>query len=202
MTTAAVVLAAGGGTRFRADDGIHKLRAPFRGRPLVTWAVDNALAAGLDETIVVVGAVDLDDLLPAGITVIHNEQWADGLATSLAGALHHATARRHDEVRGRVRGRRPGHDSVVVGLGDQPMIPTEAWRLVAEAVTAPIAVATYDGQRRNPVRLAREVWPFLPLTGDEGARGLLRRRPDLVREVPCPGSSADIDTREDVVRWS
>jgi len=189
MTTAAVILAAGGGTRFRAEDGTHKLRAAFRGRALVSWAIESALGAGLDETIVVVGAAELDDLLPLEVTVIRNEQWTDGLATSLAGAVHHAGSPGQD------------HEAVVVGLGDQPMIPAAAWQLVAECA-APIAVATYDGQRRNPVRLAREVWSLLPLAGDEGARGLLLRRPDLVREVPCPGSSADIDTREDIVRWS
>ncbi len=193
MTTAAVVLAAGGGTRFVAADGTHKLLAEFRGRPLVSWAVEHAQEAGLDETIVVVGAAELDDVLPQDVTVVRNEQWADGLATSLAGAVFYAG---HAGADGR------GHDAIVVGLGDQPMIPGEAWARVAAEVRAPMAVATYDGHRRNPVRLAREVWPLLPLHGDEGARRLLRERPHLVREVPCPGSSADIDTREDVVRWS
>ena len=79
---AAVVLAAGGGSRFAGDGS--KLRTDFRGRPLVTWAIDAARAAGLAETIVVTGAIDLDDLVPAGVTVLVNERWADGMAGSLA----------------------------------------------------------------------------------------------------------------------
>jgi len=151
VTTAAIVLAAGGGSRFAGD--AHKLLADFRGRPLVAWAVEHAIEAGLDQTIVVTGAVDLEDVLPAGVTVVPNPRWA------------------------------------------------ESWVAVA-AGDAPIAVATYGGRRGNPVRLAREIWPLLPAAGDAGARVLIAERPDLVIGVACSGEPADVDTLEDLHRWS
>ena len=183
---AAVVLAAGGGSRFAGDGS--KLRTDFRGRPLVTWAIDAARAAGLDETIVVTGAIDLDDLVPDGVMVLVNDRWVEGLAGSLAIAVEAA--------------RRAGHTAIVVGLGDQPLIPASCWAAVAAETATPISVATYEGQRRNPVRLERSVWPLLPREGDAGARSVMRLRPDLVREVPCTGNAADIDTQEDLWRWS
>ena len=183
MSVAAAVLAAGGATRFA--DG-HKLLAAFRGRPLVTWAVEAALAAGLDETMVVVGAVEFE--VPPGVVVIPNDDWASGLATSLAAAVDRARA--------------AGHTALVVGLGDQPLVPASAWRLVAAADDSPIAVATYEGVRGNPVRLDASVWQDLPTAGDEGARVLMRNQPQLVREVPCEGIAADVDTVEDLAQWS
>ena len=185
LTVAAVVLAAGGGTRYHGET--PKALAPFRGRPLVSWAVEHAAAAMLDEVAVVTGAVDLLGVLPGGVTVVVNERWAEGQATSLQAGL--AWAREH------------GHDAVVVGLGDQPLVPPEAWAAVG-ASASPIAVATYDGRRRNPVRLAAEVWPLLPTTGDEGARVLMARRPDLVAEIACAGDPFDVDTVEDLAPWS
>lgn len=187
---AALILAAGEGSRF--EGSTHKLLAPFRGHTVLEWAITHAVEAGLDETIVVVGGIDLRSALSADVHVVTNTVWARGQASSLrAGVL---VADRH------------GHDAVVVGLGDQPLVGSEAWRRVAMA-DSPIAVATFpEGKkgrpvRRPPVRLAREVWPLLPTKGDTGARELLRLRPDLVVEVPCPGQAVDIDTPDDLAHW-
>jgi molybdenum cofactor cytidylyltransferase len=182
----AVVLAAGGGSRF-AGSG-HKLLAQRDGRTVVEHAVDAAREA-LGEVLVVTGAARLPDAVTTapGVRLIHNPRWAEGQATSLATAISFAAA--DDTI-----------DAVVVGLGDQPDIAADAWRRVASSA-APIAIATYDGRRRNPVRLHRSVWPLLPTTGDEGARAVTRLRAELVEEVPCNGSPDDIDTLEDVLRW-
>ncbi len=185
MTTLAVVLAAGEGSRF--TDETPKLLAQLHGRPLIAWAAGAALDAGLAEVVVVQGAVDLATAVPAGVQLIDNPRWREGQATSLAAAVAHAE--------------QAGHDAIVVALGDQPGIEPAAWRAVASA-TAPIAVATYDGRPGHPVRLHRDVWPLLPATGDEGARALLRERPDLTSAVPCSGQPGDVDTVEDLERWS
>ena len=80
-------------------------------------------------------------------------------------------------------------DAVVIGLGDQPLVPAEAWQAVA-ASTSPIAVATFDGERRPPTRLAASVWPLLPIEGDEGARVVMAGNPRSGRgsSVSWPGN--------------
>jgi molybdenum cofactor cytidylyltransferase len=189
MTVGAVVLAAGGGSRFAGD--VHKLRAPLQGRPVLAWVLDEVTAAGFNEVLVVTGADDLDDVIEGAddgrLRVVRNQDWARGQATSLALAVAEAE--------------RAGHRAIVVGLGDQPMVPAAAWRTVG-ATAGPVVTASFDGHRRPPVKLERTVWPLLPAEGDEGARSLMRARPDLVHAVPCRGNPVDIDTVEDLARWS
>ncbi len=191
-STVAVVLAAGAGTRFGGPE--HKLLADLDGRSIVEASIDAAVAAAIGPVLVVTGAVDLrslvaryreNDIAP-DVTTAHNPDWARGQATSLQVAVRVAA--------------RLGADAIVVGLGDQPFLRADAWRAVADS-EAPIAIASYDGERRNPVRLHRSVWHQLPAHGDEGARSLFRLNAKLIEEVPCHGSAADIDTREDLQAW-
>lgn len=182
--TAAVVLAGGEGSRFAGD--APKLLAPFRGRPLVAWALEAALDAGLGGVAVVTGAIDLSPVLEAfaGLVALDNPRWKEGQATSVRRGLEWCAA--------------GGYEAAVVGLADQPLVPSSAWRAVARATRVPVATATYAGRRSPPVRLHRSVWPLVPESGDEGARALMRRRPDLVGEVACEGDPADVDTLADL----
>ncbi len=194
-----VVLAAGGGTRWVTAGGSgHKLLAQLPdGRAVVAASVGAALAAEVDDVCVVTGSVDIDGVLPAGVHIAHiahNEHWADGQATSLRVAID--WAERH------------GYDAIVVGLGDQPWVGSDAWSAVAERTrlsSLPIVVPTFGGKRGQPVGLRREVWAALPTEGDAGARILIAQVPELVDEFPCAGDQrllTDIDTPGDLSSWN
>ncbi|MHB8466045.1 MAG: nucleotidyltransferase family protein [Acidimicrobiales bacterium] len=183
--TAAVLLAAGAGTRFTGPS--HKLLAVVEGRPLISYALANMARSDLAPLVVVTGGVDLGGVISDGVVVIANPDWAEGMATSLAAAVRWADAE--------------GLDAVVVGLADQPAIEPGSWRAVASSLATPIAVATYNGRRGHPVRLARAVWDRLPATGDRGARAVMAASPELVTEVACDGDPTDVDTVEDLKRW-
>ncbi|HWS81552.1 MAG TPA: nucleotidyltransferase family protein [Rubrobacter sp.] len=184
----AIVLAAGGGSRF----GGGKLLAELGGRPIIETVLHNLREAPVDEIIVVLGA-DAQRLREVceryGARTLANEEWERGQSTSVLAGL-----------------RACGGEAAVVLLGDQPFIGAEAVERLVSAFSegAKVAVATYGGKRRNPVLFSREVWPLLEaeLAGDEGARSVQRRHPELVVEVPCEevGDPADIDTREDLKR--
>lgn len=182
MTVAAVVLAAGAGTRFHGRT--NKLLTPVGGRLIVAHAVGAAVASGLP-TFVVMGSVDIRGMVDAKAIVVNNQNWAQGQASSLQAGITAAA--------------RAGHDAVVVGLGDQPLVGPHAWMALA-ACPAQMAVATYNGRLGNPVRLGSKVWPHLPAIGDP-SEGSVWDRNDLVVRVPCAGDPADVDTIEDLERW-
>jgi molybdenum cofactor cytidylyltransferase len=184
---AAIVLAAGASTRM----GRQKLTLPMAGgRPLVRLAVEQVLAAELDEVVVVVGG-DADAVAAALATlpvrVVVNPRYAEGQSTSLRVGL--------DALR-------PGTDAAVVALGDQPLPdPDVIRRLVAAFRTTgrPIAVPVYRDGRGNPVLFGATLFGELRgVTGDQGGRGVITRDPARVVEVPVDmAMPADIDTPED-----
>ncbi len=186
----AILLAAGAGSRF----GGGKLLAGFEGRPLIEHTLLMLRDAPVDETVVVVGAdaARLREVCePYGARIIENPDWASGQSTSVRAGL-----------------RAMGRDvrAAVVLLADQPLVRAGAVERLVAAFEggAGVAVATYGGKRRNPVLFSRGVWPDLisELSGDEGARAVLRKRPELVVEVDCDGvgDPVDVDTEEDLRR--
>jgi CTP:molybdopterin cytidylyltransferase MocA len=185
---AAILLAAGGGSRF----GGGKLLAEFRGKPLICHALEAIRASPVSGAFVVVGdrSGEIRGLVePYGFETVENPEWGEGQSTSVATGLKALGS---------------DFDAAVVMLADQPLIGAKALEKLVRAFSdgARVAVATYDGKKRNPVLFSREVWPELlaELRGDEGARSFLRDRRDLVVEVPCDeaGDPSDVDTREEL----
>ena len=189
MTTiAAVVLAAGGSTRF----GQPKQLLDWNGVPLLAHVVDEALDAGLAPVVVVLGA-HADAIRPAlgtrPVQVLTNYRWAEGLSTS----LHVGLSALPPEVAG-----------AVFLQGDQPLVSAALLRsLVArfEESGAPIVHPAYEGRRGTPVLFARRLFPELAAVhGDEGGRGLIERHGSVAVPVDDPDILADVDTPEDYRR--
>ena len=186
-TTLGVLLAAGSGTRFLGSQ--HKLLSHIDGQTIFSRSLSAMTGSHLDGFIVVSGAVDLSDQI-GDVEEVHNPNWKSGQRSSVITAMQFA--------------RMQGYDAIVVGLADQPFLTSQAWTNVASS-TSPIAIATYNGVRGNPVRLHSSVWDTfedLDADPDAGARSLIHMHPELVRGVVCEGNSADIDTTEDLDTWT
>ena len=190
MNVAGLLLAAGAGTRM----GRPKALVRVDDEDLVGRGVRLLRDGGCTSVTLVLGAA-ADEVLSqvdvSGATVCRNPDWASGMASSLRAGLAALPAEA---------------DAVVVALVDQPLVGSEAVRrlLAAAEAGARAAVATYDGEQRNPVLLTRSLWPEVAgaAVDDVGARAFLAVHPELVTPVECAdtGSAYDVDTPEDLYR--
>ena len=188
MTIAAVVLAAGAGSRF----GGGKLRVLLDGRPIVEHVIDAARAAGLDPIVVVVPPTGgLDDLDLGPVRRVTNETPQEGLSSSVRIGLRDLDLERHVTA-------------AVILPGDQPRVRPETIAALLESVDAApdtpfVAARHVDDRSPNPVVARRSVWRLADeLAGDRGFGPVLSAHPELVRWVDVAGSNPDIDTRADL----
>jgi molybdenum cofactor cytidylyltransferase len=190
----AVVLAAGEGSRF----GGGKLTAAWRGGALIDGALAAALAAPARSVTVVTGADPKVEPAArafaetrgqsARLRIVHAPDYAEGMAAPLRAAI----ASLPDDVEG-----------VFVFLGDMPLIPSAVLPHLAAALIAgaPAAAPRFQSQRGHPVLFSRELLPNLRrLTGDEGARSVLRGLGDRLALVDTDdaGVLVDIDRADDL----
>jgi len=179
-----VLLAAGGSTRF----GSEKLLTLVEGKRLIDWATSAAVESGL-EPIWIVTRPDLPlSLIHPAITIVKNTSWKEGLASSIRSAIDAA--------------REAAIDGLLFAPADQPFLTSAIYRRLAgqfQKTYPRTLAASYGGQIRNPVLLARPNWPLAaPLQGDTGLSTLIRNPQTLAVDCSDIGSLFDIDTPEDL----
>ncbi len=187
-SVAAVVLAAGQSSRMAPR---HKLLVEdSAGRPMVARVVDAVLASRARPVLVVTGhrASEIRTAL-AGRPVVFVD--APDHAAGLSASLRAGLAAVPDAA-----------PAALVVLGDMPLVSAASIdRLVAaydpdagRTIVAPV----HGGELGNPVLWDRRHFPaMMALTGDRGARSLLRQHAEAVAEVPLDDTVLrDFDTVE------
>lgn len=186
-----VVLAAGSARRMNGN----KLLLQLGGRPLLCAVVEQAVAGGISEVVVVVDPAkehligEALDLLPARI--VTNARAEEGMGSSIAVGV--------SSVAG-------GEANAVLLLqGDQPLVDAAMIRALIDLwrAEAPVFVASRYGEVvTTPVLFDRSLWGELrALGGDQGAKAILERHRARGREIEFPPwRGSDIDTPEDYRR--
>jgi molybdenum cofactor cytidylyltransferase len=185
-----IILAAGSSQRL----GRPKQLLELAGKPVLQHVVDAAVAARLDEVLVVLGhmATDIAGAVPPrdSVRIAVNPRHAEGQSTSLRTGLRAANV---------------DSDAAVVLLGDQPGIRADAIEAVVRAWLdegGPVVQASYGGHPAHPTLFERSIWQEIEgAIGDEGARGILGSHPEWRRLVEVGGVVPDdIDTEDDYAR--
>ncbi|HWB90127.1 MAG TPA: nucleotidyltransferase family protein [Acidimicrobiia bacterium] len=189
MSTAAVVLAAGGSTRL----GRSKQLEPWGESNLLGHVLARTFEFPVDEVWVILGH-DAERILAESdlgdAYVVENLEWEEGIASSLRVGLDALTRLSRCEI-------------ALIVIGDQPDIPVE---VVEELLAShqrsgkPVSIPKYRYTRGNPVLVDRSLWArVMSLEGDDGAQRLWQAHPEWVNEVWFPGSAPrDVDTEADV----
>jgi molybdenum cofactor cytidylyltransferase len=189
MTTAAVVLAAGGSRRL----GRTKQLESWGDSNLLGHVLSRTFEFPVDEVWVVLGH-DADRILAetdlGDAYVVDNLEWEEGIASSLRVGLDALT-------------RLSRCDRALIVIGDQPDVPLD---MVVELIEShnragkPVTLPKYRYSWGNPVLVDRVLWPrLMSLEGDEGAKRLWQAHPEWVNEVWVSESSPrDVDTEADI----
>jgi molybdenum cofactor cytidylyltransferase len=181
-----VVLAAGESRRY----GRTKLLEAYRGKPLLRHALEAAQIACPGRVCLVTGT-DADAIHHAagGLadTVVHNPAFKSGISSSIRSGVgacgEHA-------------------DALLIVLADQPLVTAghlstliETW----ESETSKIVVSAYSETIGPPVLFGRSYFGQLSeLSGDSGAKSVLREHRASLRPVSFEPAAIDIDTPEDL----
>lgn len=151
-------------------------------------AVRTALSTMADEVLVVAGADHhsvREEIRDLRAEVVFNDDFALGMSSS---------------VRLAAQTIRPETEILVISLVDQPLVTAEQLLALVDSIQGgkPISASSYGNTLGAPCAFRRsEFARLLSLTGDSGAKRLLRETPERVSAVNFPEGAFDVDTLED-----
>jgi xanthine dehydrogenase accessory factor len=196
LSILALLLAAGRGSRL--GETSSKPLTSWRGRSLVARSLEpylewlNFSRVSVDLRIVLgfqgeQVAEHLSKSVTERLNLIQNSDWQTGMSSSIRCGLQVAKER--------------SFDGVLIGLADMPWIsPAVLEKLATELTPNSIVCPVYDGKRGHPILLGSALFCEMEdLSGDVGARSLLKRYPERIKlvEVQEPGVLEDIDQLSD-----
>ncbi len=184
---AVVVLAAGNAKRL----GQSKQLLPWGNSTLLGNVVDNVLTVDAHKTFVVLGAYRneiLEKINLSEATVLINGNWQQGLGSSIASAITE------------IDDKYPELNAVLLVLADQPFIGSIHLNAIINlhlTEKESIIITRKEDYRGVPVLFPRKFFKELRLlSNDEGAKQIINRNKNCVKEVFSQDNIADIDTFE------
>jgi molybdenum cofactor cytidylyltransferase len=169
LSIAGIILAAGSSGRM----GKGKAELLWRGTPLLRYQLEQALAAGLDPVVVVLGAYAEQNslLVPDGVQVVRNKEWSTGRASSIRAGM----AALPEALTG----------VVFVSL-DQPARKEMLWAVSDTMHNESIITVWYGGVQGHPVGFGEQFFPELHLVDESsfGLRAVIQRHGTIVQRIP------------------
>lgn len=184
-----VILAAGSSSRL----GRPKQLVKFKDKPLLQHVIDTIDPYRFSPSLLVLGANGqkvLKSINPKKSTVIENENWSEGIASSIR--LGVSESMEMNETL----------DGILFLLSDQPFVSRALIEELLESHmngNQQITACSYKDNIGVPAILGKAFFPqLLKLKGDVGAKKIIAQNLDDVQRVIFNRGSFDVDTEEDV----
>jgi len=186
--TGIVILAAGDSSRL----GNMKQLLPFNGKTLLQHVIDEAADAGAQPIVVITGAnanrVEAS-ITDSRVSIVENGNWKEGMASGIVAGIRQIT------------GQNKGVKKIILAVCDQPFVSSALFEQLDEKQNKsgkPVVASTYADTVGTPALFSMEFFDqLLSLTGDEGAKKILKSNTSDVATVPFPRGEIDIDTQKD-----
>ena len=156
-----------------------------------------AIETGIENIILVLGANEQEHhqlIEDARVHVVVNADWKKGMGSSLKTGLSYLLQQL------------PRAEAVITMVCDQPLITSDQLKkLIAEHESSRSAIVAsfYQGVAGVPVLFDLTLFSeLLLLPDDAGAKKIIQQHPHLVKTVPFPGGEIDIDTEDDLRKFS
>lgn len=186
---AIAILAAGASKRM----GSPKQLLKWEDSTIINHVIETCKNTVVNDVIVVLGANYEDiirDINDTSVTVIHNKKWTLGLGKSIAFVVQYCLDSKANR------------DGLLVVLADQPYVTTsflnkmiEAFHVDDEAI---LATEYHVHKKGVPVLFHKKYFEALVrLTGDDGAKSILKQQKAFVKAIQPDFKNIDIDTAQD-----
>ena len=186
-----VILAAGNSSRL----GRPKQLLPFHNKTLIRRMAESALEVASGPVVVVTGSSSAEvesEISDLSCHTVHNEAWPQGMGLSVATGIQ------------KLMQIDPDIEGAILLVSDQPFVEKALLKVIIELARQQpgvIGACSYADTIGTPVLFPKSHFPhLLELTGQEGAKKLLKRFHEQVISIPFPQGAVDIDTPDDYER--
>ena len=186
--TGVIILAAGASSRL----GSPKQLLAYSGATLLQHSIDAAQSSDAASVLIVLGAnaeLIKSEINHTTATIVVNPGWKEGMASTIHFGLQ-TLVEMH-----------PQTDTVIFMVADQPFVTAALLNNLLELnrnEQRSIVASKYGSTFGTPVLFTKRFFPeLLELTGDVGAKSLVRKYMNEAAFVSFPKGDIDIDTVED-----
>ncbi len=183
MRFSILIIAAGSSSRL----GQPKQLLPYKDGNLLSHSIAACRESEIGNIHLILGANHKAILQKTDISncQIHiNPNWQNGMSNSIAFGIK--------QIEKNIEG-------VIITMADQPFLEKEHLKQLIQKKSSGIVLSKYKEGKGPPTYFSKDYFEELSnLSGDDGAKAVIKKHKSIVQFVPFPKGNIDIDRKEDL----